>query len=160
MTRLPPSAALASGLFALYLASAAFLCLGHAAVRVGRAWQHRGESPAAARRRVFGAPYCDAIAALRRAIPVDGSYVLVDAGGRAEGSALFVRYDLAPRRAIFIGRWDALPASDSLRRTLPRGLPVIVAENGAAPPRALDRRGFLDEVARSRPARPTDPSDG
>jgi hypothetical protein len=79
---------------------------------------------AEARRRTFGAAYTDAIDAIRRALPDDSWYLVVSPEpADASGWALWVRYDLAPRRPILI-----LPtrAGRGLRATNGAGVPKWV----------------------------------
>lgn len=59
--------------------------------------------PGEARRRAFGAEYMGAIDGIRRALPEDSWYLLVSPEKtEADGWALWVRYDLAPRRPVLI----------------------------------------------------------
>ena len=59
--------------------------------------------PAEVRRQTFGAAYTGAIGDIRRAIPKDAWYLLISPEQtEADGWALWVRYDLAPRRPVLI----------------------------------------------------------
>ena len=66
------------------------------------AWRARGESAADACRRVRGMDYWNGIEAIRKEIPPDGTFLL--AWTSDEGTDVFTRFDLAPRRAAFLGR--------------------------------------------------------
>jgi hypothetical protein len=104
---------------------------------------HLGDDPPTARRRVFGTPYTEAIEGIRRALPPGSVYVLINANDKDEGFPLWVRYDLAPHRAIYLGRLSQLPWN--IRRAFPHGDPPVVLTYGAKePPRLIDRREFLD----------------
>jgi hypothetical protein len=59
--------------------------------------------PLETRRRTFGASYTGAIEGIRRSLPEDSWYLLVSPERtEADGWALWVRYDLAPRRPVLI----------------------------------------------------------
>ncbi|HTQ78803.1 MAG TPA: hypothetical protein VMM92_02320, partial [Thermoanaerobaculia bacterium] len=134
---------LAFGLFLLYLAVAAPLALVQAWTRVSDGLPHLGEDPETARRRTFGAPYTDAIAGIRRALPPGLAYVLINADDHEEGAPLWVRHDLAPHPAIFFGRLSQLPPN--VRRAFPRGSqPVILTFGYKEPPLLVGRKEFLD----------------
>jgi hypothetical protein len=96
--------------------------------------------PTEARRRTFGAAYTDAVDAIRRALPDDAWYLLFPPADSAEtGWAVWVRYDLAPRRPILVEssagrglrtangvavpkwvRWAVLPGDGGVPRLLTR----------------------------------------
>jgi hypothetical protein len=136
-------ARLALGLFALYLGIAVPWALATAASRIGEGVPHLGEDPATARRRVFGAPYAEAIQGIRRALPPGSIYVLINADPEDDGFPLWVRNDLAPHRAIYLGRLSELPPN--VRRAFPRGRqPVVLTYSYKEPPRLVDRKEFLD----------------
>src|SRR4051794_18791933 len=59
----------------------------------------------ARRRAELGDAWVDAIDQIRRVIPPDGSYLLAS-GDRGAATAYWVRYELAPRRARFLGPLD------------------------------------------------------
>ncbi|HXO22228.1 MAG TPA: hypothetical protein VOA87_20105 [Thermoanaerobaculia bacterium] len=62
---------------------------------------------------------------------------------------MWVRFDLAPRRALFLGHLDELPRAAALKKGLPRGPQQVVLTYGpAAAPRLQDRQSFLDELDR------------
>ena len=102
---------------------------------------HLGESPAAARRRTLGAPYAEAIEGIRRALPPGFAYVLINAEDKDEGGPLWIRFDLAPHPALFLGRLSRLPPR--VRRAFPRGPQPVVLAFGGEPPRLIERNEFL-----------------
>jgi hypothetical protein len=59
-------------------------------------------SPAEARRLAFGAAYVDAVDAIRRDLPEDAWYLLFPARDPDTGWEVWLRHDLAPRRAVLI----------------------------------------------------------
>ena len=60
-----------------------------------------------------------------------------------------MRFELAPRRARFLGLLRDLPDGETLRRRLPPGdSPVVVAFLEGRPPVLLDRESFLRELDR------------
>jgi hypothetical protein len=143
--------ALALGVFALFL-----LHSGAAtAVRV-YGWLSRtsalaGEDSLAVRQHVLGISYVRAIERLRRAIPRDGEYLLVRGKTEGEGGGSYwVRFELAPRRARFLGGWSELPDGETLRRRLPPGPRwVIIAFSEPRAPVLMEREDFLRALDRS-----------
>jgi hypothetical protein len=143
---------------ALDLAAAALLGLFLAAgvssalLRAGRelfqaAYAH--ESLAEARGRVYGETYSRAIDQIRRALPPGDGYLLVEGGDPGSGGAYWVRYDLAPRRAVYLGRLDDLTSGERLRRRLAANLRhVVVTFDTGEPPRLYERYRFLQEIDR------------
>ena len=109
----------------------------------------RGESSAAALRRIEGSAYVEAVARIGRAIPEDGAYFLVDAGPEGRGAPFWVRFDLAPRKALFLGRLDERTGRAALAARLAAApdLAVVVAPRDREPPSLFDRESFLREVA-------------
>jgi hypothetical protein len=103
---------------------------------VARLARFAGEGPRDRRRRFSAPAYVDAIDAIRRAIPADGAYLLVNAdprdGPRTDGGWLWVRFELAPRRAVL-----APPAGGPLAAADLRW--EVVARAGGAPPELYDR---------------------
>jgi hypothetical protein len=104
--------------------------------RIALAASHLGEDSRQARRRVLGAKWVDAEAEIRRAIPPDGEYLLVDGGEERQGATLFLRYQLAPRRARFAGRLSEITASAA---SLPAGPRWVVIAYPRRPPVLVDR---------------------
>ena len=75
-----------------------------------------GEEPSAVERRMTGEAYSDGIVRLRRILPRDVSYGLVTTGPEVEGVGNWVRFDLAPRRAVFLGTLRSLPGPARMAR--------------------------------------------
>lgn len=138
----------AAVLLLVALAVAAPLAAGRALKRIASALHHAFEPPAAARERVLGVPYVRAVAAIRAAVPAGGAYALVEGGDPADGGALWVRYELAPRRAVDLGSLSALPPPSRLAAALPAGVEWAVVSNGRyAPPTLLRREALLRRLA-------------
>ncbi len=142
---------------ALALAAFAFFLVHSGSSTVSRSWRWMAQAasladdePPAIRRRLLGSRYVLAIERLRRAIPRDGEYLLVGGGTEKQGGALWVRFELAPRRARFLGRWTELPAGRALSRRLPPGPRwVVIAFSESRPPVLMDRQEFLRALDRS-----------
>ena len=106
-----------------------------------------GEDSAASRRRVMGDGWVETIAAIRRAVPRDGAYFLVDGGGPRGGAHYFVRYDLAPRKARYLGFLDDLVDPAKVSAAMPPGPRwVVITVPGDEPPVLLDRDEFLRQL--------------
>lgn len=140
--------ALTLGLFALFLLAQLPQAIERTARRVVYAVSLRATPPRDVRRLVFGPPYVDAIARIRRVIPRRGAYVLVNGGREWEGGPYWTRFELAPRRARFLGLLSELPGSEVVSGSLPTELPVVVAFSDGVPPLLLDRESFLRELDR------------
>lgn len=136
----------AAGLLVLaaYLAAAVPPGLAAAWTRVQTAQTEGRDDAWAALARRRGRAYADAIARIREALPEDAVYLLLDTG-----TDVIVRFDLAPRRAVFGGppadvaknvspdrlaslpRWTVIP---SLAPPGPRLVETrVLAEKGAVP---------------------------
>src|SRR5439155_26244535 len=84
----------------LHILCAGFLSAPVVTARTAQASRHFGENGLSARRRTFGA-WVDGIESIKKAIPERGEYVLVEA--TPDGQHYFAIYELAPRRAWFLG---------------------------------------------------------
>lgn len=136
--------AAALAVFALYFALALPPTLARWMRWTRQALAVAGEDPAAERRRFLTPPYAARIEAIRRIIPLDGEYLLVDGGTELEGGAYWVRFELAPRRARYVGRLSELPAAGVLRQRLPRGPRwLVISFRDPVPPILLERDDFL-----------------
>jgi len=144
--------ALALGLFLGFVLVSLPVQMTHALKRLLHALgaARRGEGSAAAERRFQGDAYVDAMARIRRAVPRQGAYFLVDDGPAGMGAAYWVRFDLAPRKALFLGRRDELAGDAELpaRLAAAPGLAVIVARGDREPPRLVDRGSLRGGIAR------------
>ncbi len=121
----------------LFLALNAPAALMKSLRRIKQGWELRHETLSESRKRLFGAEYVESIEAIRKSIPPEGDYLLVRGPGAEEEAALWVRYDLAPRRALLLDQSGAAPArpQELLPGTV-EGLPeraVIVGGRGEAP---------------------------
>lgn len=108
----------------------------------------RGETRDQARERVFGVDYAAGIERARAAIPLAGEYLLFDAGALEQGAANWVRYDLAPRRAVRGGPIARLGRPERLRERLRRAPEVCVVARPGDAPLVMGREAFLDWLGR------------
>lgn len=142
--------ALALAAFALFLIHGASSTVVRSCRWMARTAPLADEDTSAIRRHLLGSRYLLAIERLRRAIPPDGEYLLVRGGTERQGGPLWVRFELAPRRARFLGPWTELPGGRDLRRKLPPGPRwVVIAFSEARPPILMDRQEFLRALDRS-----------
>jgi hypothetical protein len=150
---------LALGLLAVYFALNAPRTASIASYLLSLPRQVAGESAAAACARLFGAPYCRAIDELRRTLPVDRPYLLVAGDSPGTGATYWVRYDLAPRRAVYLGQLNHLTAAawDRLDRLLPADFQQVVIACSQAPASLLDRRTFAARIGSLPPSAPGTP---
>jgi hypothetical protein len=140
---------LALTLFAAFLVVAVPQAVMRAAGMLNLAQYARGESAEAGRVRLEGEPYVRGIDAIRAAVLADEPYLLVEGGRLTDGDTYWVRYDLAPRRAILLGRLaDMAGAGPAIRRLGSRLRHVVVAYGHGAPPRLYDRFEFVEELDR------------
>jgi hypothetical protein len=142
--------AVALGIFLLSAAFAIPPAVSRTVRWVGQAASVAGEDLATIRRRFLGDPWVSAIEEIRRTIPRDGEYLLVNGGTKWGGGPYWVRFDLAPRRARFLGLWSELPAAEALRRRLPPGPRyVVIGFREPQPPILIEREDFLRLLERS-----------
>ena len=135
----------------LFLATAAPSMLLRSVGWSARAVSLAGEGPREARRRVLGGPWADAVEEIRRTVPSGGEYFLVNGGTEWGGGPNWARYDLAPRRALFLGLLSELPAGALLRERLPAGPQwVVIAFQEPQPPVLMAREDFLRALDRHR----------
>lgn len=141
-------ATLALVLLAVQLAVALSLALARSAREGLHLVEQRNETPYERRVRTFGPAYVDAIEKIRRTIPVDGAYLLVNAHPEAEeGGPIWVKFELAPRRAVYLGRLDRLGKAERVRRRSPRAARwVVITHGGYDPPVVVERRAFLRQL--------------
>jgi hypothetical protein len=139
--------ALALGAFALFLLHSGVLTGWRCAQWIGQAVSLAGEDHAAVRRWMLGPTYVRGIERIRRTIPRAGAYLLVRGGTVWEGSGYFVGFELAPRRARYLGPLNELPDAETLRRSMPPGLRyVVIAYSEPRPPVLMEREDFLRAV--------------
>ncbi len=139
----------ALGLAALYVAAALPLALVRAEAHVALALREAGEPDGAALARVEGAAFADAIAAIRRTVPEDEPYLIVAENAPEEGDENWVRYELAPRRAILVrGRPRSARA---LRQRVPAGVRWVVVTRGkGAPPSLVPQPDYFQSLEAGR----------
>jgi hypothetical protein len=148
--RRPPSAIFALALFGLLLAVSLAWSAGRAARRIGRAWAYAGESRLEERAREFGPAYALAIEEIRRTLPPHAVYALVDADADEEGGVLWVRFDLAPRRATYLGFLHDLKNPRIVRQRLVRDARWVIVASVERPPVLYERQTFLAELRAGR----------
>jgi hypothetical protein len=141
-------AAVGLGALALFLAAAVPVSLRDAGSLTGWARQRYRLDAAGARSAVFGEPYVRGVEQVRRLIPEDAAYFLVNAVPEDEGPMCWVRYELAPRRAVFLGDLGRMKRRH-LRLLQSRPVEwVVIAYGAATPPRALPRQELVDSLVR------------
>jgi hypothetical protein len=140
---------LAIGLLGFFLVAAVPQAMLRALGMLRLAKQAARESDGEARARVYGEAYTRAIDEIRRAIPAGGGYLLVEGGRPQDGGAYWVRYDLAPRRAVYLGLLGELTDARRLRKRIGANLrQVVVAYGPGLPPRLYERYRFVNEIER------------
>jgi len=103
-----------------------------------------GESPREERIRSFGLAYVDAIETIRQTLPRDAAYVLVNGDPKDDGGPLWVKFDLAPRRAVFLGRLRDTDDGNRLRKRMPRAARwVVITYGDYRPPLLVERHEFV-----------------
>ena len=142
--RSPLFARLALGLFAVHLALSASYA-AYDTVRNGHlAYVLRGETPVEERVRCYGSDYTEQIEAIRRTIPPDGAYVLLNGDPGEEGGPLWVKFDLAPRRAVYLGNLKDVGSAERMKRRMPRAARwVVIAHGPYGRPELIERYKFV-----------------
>lgn len=141
---------IALALFLLFLAVSLPVSLGRSARRISTAFRFAGETAYEERARVFGPEYALAIEEIRRLIPRDGVYLLLDGDDQELGGAIWVRFDLAPRRAVFLGFLKDLGSPASFRRRAVREARWVVVGYAHKPPRLMERSDLLRRLEAGR----------
>ncbi|HEV7785745.1 MAG TPA: hypothetical protein VGQ28_10445 [Thermoanaerobaculia bacterium] len=116
--------------------------------RIFQVVQLAGENARGAHARVLGAAAADALDSIRRTIPPGGEYLLLDGGAEEQAATFWVRFELAPRRARYVGRLNEMPgvlgSFQQLRQALSRpGGPRWVVIAFPRDPAVLLDRGEL-----------------
>lgn len=142
---------LALGVFAVFLV----LSLSRSAWETARngflVYTLRGETPFQERARCYGPVYAQAIETIRRTIPRDGAYVLINGDPSEQGGPLWVKFDLAPRRAVFVGDLNSLGRVERLKKRLPRAARwVVIAYGPYRKPMLIERYKFVQGLERLR----------
>ena len=143
----PPRAAIFSlVLFGLLLAVSLSWSSVRSVRRIWRAAIYAGETPLEERSRLFDPKYVEAIEEIRRTIPPHGVYALVDADSVEEGSVFWVRFDLVPRRAAYLGFLHELRSPRIVRDRLIREARWVIVTSVHRPPVLYERRDFLQQL--------------
>jgi hypothetical protein len=139
----------AAALVALYLAAALPRAAGVAGFMLRLPGRTAGESLPAARARLFGGDYSRAVDRIRRQIPLTQPYALVAGDSAQSGGVLWVRYDLAPRRAVYLGELRRLPRDAAVvRAAVGEDVEAVVVAYAGQPPRLLHIGDFLRALGR------------
>ncbi|HEX7185051.1 MAG TPA: hypothetical protein VF756_24700 [Thermoanaerobaculia bacterium] len=141
---------IALALFFLFLAVSLPLSLGRSVRRIHAAFRFAGETAYEERARHFGAEYARAVEEIRRTIPKDGVYLLLDGDEEELGGAIWVRFDLAPRRAVFLGFLKDLKTPASFRYPLIRETRWVVIGYAQKPPRLMEGSELLRRLEAGR----------
>jgi len=145
---------LALAVFGLFLLTALPRALQRTVERLAVAVLRAPESPEAARRRVLRPEVAEVYDRLRREIPVDGAYLLIDGGTPPQASSVWARFELAPRKALLLGSWNQLPSSAALRRAWPPAIRyAVVALPERQAPVVLTEEELLAALDRSHAGR-------
>jgi hypothetical protein len=140
---------MALAVLALFLIHSGCLTAVRAWRWIGQAVSLADEDYSALRRRALGSAYVLAIERIRRAVPRDREYLLVAGGTEFQGGAFWLRYELAPRRARYVGRLPELSDSRTVRWRMPPGPRyVVIAFSEPRPPVLMDREEFLRSLDR------------
>ncbi|HSS77269.1 MAG TPA: hypothetical protein VLV54_11050 [Thermoanaerobaculia bacterium] len=134
--------ALALVLLAVSLLAALPLAALRVARRIGEVVLLAGEDSRGAHARVLGAAAADALDSIRRTIPPNGEFILLDGGAEWQGATYWVRFELAPRRARFAGRLSEI-SQPGQKWSLPAGPRWVVIAFPHDPAVLLDRDDFL-----------------
>jgi len=110
--------------------------------RIGEVVLLAGEDSRVAHARVLGAAAADALDSIRRTIPPNGEFLLLDGGAEWQGATYWVRFELAPRRARYAGRLSEI-AEAGKNWSLPAGPRWVVIAFPHDPTILLDRDDFL-----------------
>ena len=133
-------------LFGLLLAVSLAWSAGRSVRRIYWAFAYAGETPLEERSRAWDPQYAQAIEDIRRTIPRHAVYALVDADPVEEGSVLWVRFDLAPRRAIYLGFLHDLRNPKTVRTRLIREARWVIVASVRRPPVLYERHEFLQAL--------------
>lgn len=137
-------ALVALGLFTVFLAVSTFRAAFETAKDIALLYQARGETPFQERSRAYGPVYTHEIEVIRRAIPRDGAYILINGRPDEEGGPLWVKFDLAPRRAVYLGYLGDLGDVERLKKRIPRAARwVVIAYGSYERPVLIERYKFV-----------------
>jgi hypothetical protein len=136
-------------LVAVYLAAAFSLAAPASFERVKAAAAHQRETELTAAKRLFGSDFAVGVESVRQALAAGEPYLLIHAGERWTGGPFWVRYALAPRPAVFLGRLErVLPGRPGWQRVESETLLHLVVANGHhEEPDLYERQEFLHDFA-------------
>lgn len=139
--------ALALALFAASLLVGLGIGGYNAGQRLVGAVSYWGMDAAGSRRRVMGDAWVDAVETIRRTIPRDGEYFLINGDGPRGGGHYFVSYELAPRRARYLGYLSDITDPVKTAAAMPPGPRwVVITVPRDEPPVLLDRDELLRQL--------------
>lgn len=143
---------IALALFFLFLAVSLFVSLARSVRRLDAAFRFAGETAYEERARLFGAEYAREVEEIRRAIPRDGVYLLFDGDEKELGGAIWIRFDLAPRRAVFLGFLKDAGTAESFQaiRQAIRETRWVVIGYAKKPPRLMASSELLRRLGEGR----------
>jgi hypothetical protein len=143
--------AAALALFALFLLTSLPRTVGQVAQRGLHAVAHAAETPAEERRRTMGPGAAETYDRLRRMIPRDGEYLLIDGGSLWQGSPYWVRFELAPRKPRLVGALGEMPKLEEILRRWPASTRfAVVAPPEGQLPAVYERKDLLALQERER----------
>lgn len=135
---------LALGLFAVFLAVSLSRAVAESARNVVLMHALQGETPFQERARCYSSAYTEEIENIRRTIPRDGAYILINGDAEEQGGPLWVKFDLAPRRAVYLGQLDKLQSAERLKKRIPRAARwVVIAYGPYRRPVLIERYKFV-----------------
>jgi hypothetical protein len=131
----------------LFIAMALPGTLANAKLHFDRGREQMHLSSLEASSRVLGKSYVQSLQVIRHLIPEEEAYFLVDGGTPDERSPLWVRYELAPRRAVLLGSVAALKPRDIQRVRRSALSWVVIAYPSGTPARVVPRDELVEEMA-------------
>jgi hypothetical protein len=139
-------ATLALGLFAVYLSVSLFRAAIETAKNGILLYRTRYDTPLQDRSYAYGPVYTHEIEKIRRTIPRDGAYILLNGDPTEQGGPFWVKFDLAPRRAVYLGDLDNLGPVERLKKRMPRAARwVVIAYGPYRRPVLIERYKFVQE---------------
>jgi len=139
------STTFALALFGLLLAVSLAGASLRSAQRIWAAAVHAGETPLEERSRIFDPVYVQRIEEIRRTLPSDAVYAIADFDPFEQGSTYWVRFDLAPRRAVFLGSLQEL-SPRLVRERMVRDARWVIVTSFGRPPELYPRHEFLQKL--------------
>lgn len=140
------AATLALGLFAVYLAVSLSLAAWETAKNGVLLYRTRHDTPLQDRAYAYGPVYTQEIEKIRRTIPRDGAYLLINGDPGEQGGPFWVKFDLAPRRAVYLGDLNNLERIERLKKRMPRAARwVVIAYGPYRRPVLIERYKFVQE---------------